>query len=178
MRARAILAATLLVLALGSTSGVAATEADTFHGTFTTGVVYNSAAGSDPLFEMPVRGTWNLAINTSLRADGQARAALVVKNTGGGLHALWTEAALTLVPLTSPSIVGNVIPEAAGVINDPASGIRAYTTRVAFLDATMVLVLDENTGTFFYAAVPGEGYACEASDDDCYDSVYVEGSVR
>ncbi|HEX5826695.1 MAG TPA: hypothetical protein VFY23_04185 [Candidatus Limnocylindrales bacterium] len=179
MRARAILAATMLVLALGGSSGVAATEAEAFHGTFSSGDTYNSAAGSDPMIDgMPVRGTWALAINTNKRPDGHAKAVMVVKYTGGGLHVLWTEEALELVPLTSPSIVGSVIPEAAGVVNDPANGIHAYTTRVAFRNATMVLVVNEGTGTFFYAAAPGEGGACPASDTKCYDSVYVEGSVR
>lgn len=167
-----------LVLAVGMTAGASGAGAVTFHGTFTGGTVYSAGAGGSPLFEMPVRGNWNLNVNVSQDPAGIAKAALVVKMVGGGLHALWTEDQMDLAPLMTPSRVGDVIPEARGVVNDPAAGVWAYTTAIGYRHATMVVVLDANSGAFFYAAVPGEGYTCDPDDTGCYDSVLVEGHIR
>lgn len=173
-----------LVLTLGLTGSAVAVEpgADTFHGTFTSGEAYWSTGPAGPVFEMPVRGTWNLNVNlTRAPGQGQPRVAMIVKYIGGGLHARWVENELELTGLTTESSIAAVIPDLVGVVNDPAHGVYAYQGRLAFLDATVVVFHDTGTGRFFYAVVPGTGYACPAPSaevTECYDSVFVEGTSR
>jgi hypothetical protein len=131
---------------------------------------------------MPVAGTWNLNVNMTLAPGaGRATSSNIVRVPGGGLHARWVENELELAPLTHESTVAQVVPELAGVVNDPAHGMYAYETHVAFLDATFVVFLDADAGSYLYAAVPGPGFACPAPSDevvDCYDSVVIKGTRR
>ena len=160
-------------------TAVAAPAAVTFHGTFSSGEAYASAAPGELLFAMPVRGDWNLNVNLNLAPDqGRAQASMIVKYIGGGLHARWVPSELTLRPMTSESDLAAVIPGLEGVVNDPADGVYAYVAHIALLDSTMFVVYDANTSVFFYAAVAGPDYACQATDVPlgCFDSPKVIGT--
>jgi hypothetical protein len=184
MRATRLLAtgAALALVAALAGPATAAPAAVTFHGVFTEGTTYWSTGPADPLFTIPVGGTWNLNVNLALAPDaGQARSSNIVRAPGGGLHARWVENELDLAPLTHESSVAQVVPALAGVVNDPAHGIYAYETHVSFLHATFVVVFDAGSGAYLYAAVPGPGFGCPAPSaevTECYDTVLVEGTGR
>jgi hypothetical protein len=184
MRATRLLAAgAALILAAGvAGSAAAAPAAITFHGVFTQGTAYWSTGPSDPQFTLPVAGAWNLNVNVTLAPDaGRAKASNIVRMPGGGIAARWMENELHLAPLTHESSVAQVVPDLVGVVNDPAHGIYAYETHVAFQDSTFVVVYDANEGHYLYAAVPGPEFVCPAPSEDvpeCYDSVLIEGASR
>lgn len=180
-RSRLLAAAAALALSAGFAAPVvAAPAATTFHGTFSHGVMYFSGGPGPgiPLFDMPVRGDWNLNVNLTLEpGQGRARAVMVVRYVDGGLHALWTPGAMDLRPLTSESEASAVLTDLGGVVNDPAEGLYAFSGRLAFLDSTIFVVYNAGSETFFYAALPGPDCVPPADiPDACFFAPEVFGT--
>lgn len=171
--------ATLLSLLVAAPAS-GAPRAVTFHGTFSEGLGWWSAAQlPGPIVDMPVTGDWNLNVNLSDGRGGHANGVFVVRYVGGGLHALWTPSAIDLEPLTAESPLASFLPELEGVVNAPPT-VYAYTAHLAFLDSTMVVVYDAATGGFFYAAQNGPALMCPPPSDEvpfCFDQLQVLGAL-
>jgi len=184
MRATRLLAAgAALILTTGlAGSAAAAPAAATFHGVFTQGTAYWSTGPTEPMFTIPTDGRWNLVVNVASGSDlARARASILVHVPGEGISARWMENELALVPLTAQSVVADVVPDFVGVVHDPADGVYAFESHVAWGDATFAIVYYSATGRFAYGYVPGPEYACLAPSNEvpeCYDSVFIEGISR
>ena len=184
MRATRLLAAgAALIMTAGlAGSAAAAPAAATFHGKFTQGTAYWSTGPTEPVFTIPTDGRWNLVVNVAGGPDmARARASILVHVPGEGISARWMENELALVPLTAQSVVADVVPDFVGVIHDPADGVYAFESDVAWGDATFAIVYYTATGRFAYGYVPGPEYACLAPSNEvpeCYDSVFIEGISR
>lgn len=184
MRATRLLAAgAALILTVGlAGSAAAAPAAVTFHGVFTQGTAYWSTGPAEPMFTIPTDGRWNLVVNVAGGSEvARARASILVHVPGEGISARWMENELALVPLTTQSVVADVVPAFVGVVHDPAAGVYAFESHVAWGDATFAIAYDTETGRFAYGYVPGPEYACPAPSDAvpvCYDSVFIEGISR
>ncbi len=180
---RLVAAGAALIMTAGlAGSAAAAPAAATFHGEFTQGTAYWSTGPAEPVFTIPTDGRWNLVVNVAGGPDmARARASILVHVPGEGISARWMENELALVPLTAQSVVADVVPNFVGVVHDPADGVYAFESYVAWGDATFAMVYYTATGQFAYGYVPGPQYACPAPSDEvpeCYDSVFIEGISR
>lgn len=182
---RWLAALAVLALQLGTAPGISAQPmAVTLHGTFSEGLAISAGDGGSVVFGLPLGGVWNLNINMATGTP-RATAQFIVRYVpddavfgmpAHGLHALWVPSFLALKPLTAPSPAAGVIPQAAGVVNDPAHGVYAFGQSLPTAD--VVVIANVATGHFFYAAA-ATAMQCPPADVDpmCFDSVLVAGSI-
>ena len=180
---RLVAAGAALIMTAGRAgSAAAARAAATFHGEFTQVRPTGARVRRNRCSRSRTDGRWNLVVNVAGGPDmARARASILVHVPGEGISARWMENELALVPLTAQSVVADVVPNFVGVVHDPADGVYAFESYVAWGDATFAMVYYTATGQFAYGYVPGPQYACPAPSDEvpeCYDSVFIEGISR